>query len=226
MHVLATKRAHDHDMPSSAIECNRVQRRLRVGTTPTDDSVLLARVARGDGHALRQLYLRYRPRLWRYLWQQLDGDGFAVEDALQDIFLGIWRGSAAFRGESRTNTWIFRIAHHQAAQRLRSAARHPEQPLEPHGALEAAADGALDLRVQPSHEDEVLDRLTLATAWDHLSAKHREALELVFQQGFTLDEVAQILDVPLGTVKSRISYARRALAQALDSQQPIAEYQP
>ena len=61
----------------------------------------------------------------------------------------------------------------------------------------------------------MIDRLALAAALDQLSPRHREALELVFLQGFTLEEVAGILDVPLGTVKSRISYARRALQQEL-----------
>lgn len=58
-------------------------------------------------------------------------------------------------------------------------------------------------------------RLTLAAALAELSAQHREVLELVFAQGFALAEVAQILAVPVGTVKSRVSYARRALLKAL-----------
>ena len=66
-----------------------------------------------------------------------------------------------------------------------------------------------------SPEDTVLDRLTLDEALKRLSTKHRAVLHLVFEQGFTAEEVAQILEVPVGTVKSRVSYARRALQSAL-----------
>jgi RNA polymerase sigma-70 factor (ECF subfamily) len=179
-----------------------------------DDRSLIARIARRDAAALERLYALYRPRLWRYLWQQLDGDAGAVEDTLQEIFLAVWLAAGDFRGEAKVNTWIFRIAHHQLAHRQRSAARRPEGHLAAHTALghdEVGSDDTRDEPAQASHEAAVLDRLVLAAAFGRIAAKHREALELVYQQGFTLEEVARILDVPLGTVKSRISYARRAL---------------
>ena len=67
-----------------------------------------------------------------------------------------------------------------------------------------------------SPEDTVLDQTTIDEALSRLSMKHRAVLHLVFQQGFTAEEAAQILEVPVGTVKSRMSYARRALQRALD----------
>jgi len=179
-----------------------------------DDHSLIARIARRDATALERLYALYRPQLWRYLWQQLDGDAGAVEDTLQEVFLAVWLAAGDFRGEARVNTWIFRIAHHQLAHRQRSAARRPEGHLAAHapfGEDEGRSDDTRDEPAQASHEAAVLDRLVLAAAFGRIAAKHREALELVYQQGFTLEEVARILDVPLGTVKSRISYARRAL---------------
>ncbi|MGZ3636915.1 MAG: RNA polymerase sigma factor, partial [Ktedonobacterales bacterium] len=66
-----------------------------------------------------------------------------------------------------------------------------------------------------SPEDAVLGQLALDEALNHLSTKHRAVLQLIFQQGFTAEETAQILDIPIGTVKSRVSYARRALQSAL-----------
>lgn len=80
---------------------------------------------------------------------------------------------------------------------------------------EVAESGEPAIWGRESHENDVVRRLTLAAALDQLSAKHREIFELVFQQGFTLEEVARILDIPPGTVKSRVSYARRALQHAL-----------
>lgn len=180
-----------------------------------DDDALLAAIAGGDARALGELYTRYRPRLWRYLWQQLDGDETAVEDALQDLFLAVWRAAGGFRGASRVSTWIFRIAHHQVLHRRRDLARRAEgytQPLECRDEAGAMHVVAVE---EASHEEEVIERLALDAALGRLSAKHREALELVYQQGFTLDEVAVILEVPAGTVKSRISYARRLLRQEL-----------
>src|SRR5215470_3423874 len=90
---------------------------------PTEDRTLLAGVATGDEQALERLYAAYRPRLWRYVWHQLDGDAELVDDVLQDVFLAIWRTAHAYRGEASIATWIFRIAHHQAVSALRSRAR-------------------------------------------------------------------------------------------------------
>jgi RNA polymerase sigma-70 factor (ECF subfamily) len=182
-----------------------------------DDRPLIERIARRDPIALERLYALYRPRLWRYLWQQLQGDCGAVEDALQEVFLAVWLAAGDFRGESTVNTWIFRIAHYQVNRRQRSTARRPEGHLaelaQPDD--EGRSDDAWGELAQASHEGAVLDRLALSAAFGRLAAKHREALELIYQQGFTHEEVAQILDVPLGTVKSRISYARRALQREL-----------
>lgn len=182
-----------------------------------DDRPLIERIARRDTIALERLYALYRPRLWRYLWQQLEGDCGAVEDALQEVFLAVWLAAGDFRGESTVNTWIFRIAHYQVARRQRSTARRPEghlAELAPPDDAGQSDETRVEL-AQASHEGAVLDRLALSAAFGRLAAKHREALELVYQQGFTHEEVAQILDVPLGTVKSRISYARRALQREL-----------
>lgn len=190
----------------------------------TDERALMHQIARGEAHALRRLYEAYHPLLWRYLWQQLEGDEQGVEDALQEIFLSVWRFAQGFRGEAQVKTWVFRIAHHYVAHFRRAMRHRPEQYLASpaHDADEESdcGTGAEFVTLQTgyaSHEDVILERITLGAAISRLSAKHREALELVFQQGFTLEEAAQILDVPTGTVKSRISYARRALQRELAS---------
>src|SRR5262249_42635608 len=126
-----------------------------------DDRSLIARIARHDATALEHLYALYRPRLWRYLWQQLDGDPGAGEDTLQEVFLAVWLAAGDFRGEAKVNSWIFRIAHHQLAHRQRSAARRPEGHMAEHAPLDDEGRGD-DLRAelaQASHEAAVLDRL-------------------------------------------------------------------
>jgi RNA polymerase sigma-70 factor, ECF subfamily len=107
-------------------------------------------------------------------------------------------------------TWVFRIAHHQALRSL----RHQD-------ASEKREQAITDEHAQLSQEtvlleDAVIDRITLSNMLDQLSDKHREVVELVFVYGFTPDEVATILAVALGTVKSRINYARRALLHFLN----------
>ncbi len=194
------------------------------GTMLVDVQQLVARIAAGDDEALRELYGLYRPRLRRYLWHQLDGDLQAVEEALQDVFLAVWRTAGAYRGDARVATWIYQIAHYHVLHAHRS--RHLRDELFPVDAPYGSDDGnAPSERLSiASHEDAVLDRLALADAFRQLSVKHRAVLDLVFQHGFSLDETAQILDVPLGTVKSRISYARRSLQRALSA--PTTERAP
>lgn len=186
-----------------------------------DDPALVARVAAGDEEALRELAARYHAPLRRYLWRQLDGDPRAVEEAVQDVFVAVWRGAAGYRGEAKVATWLFQIARYLALRARRNASRHAAlMPLEPEDGESGQADW-----LGVSCEDEVIERLALIDALGRLSPKHRETLELVFVFGFSPDEVARILDVPGGTVKSRISYARRALLLAL-SAAPAKEAQP
>jgi RNA polymerase sigma-70 factor (ECF subfamily) len=177
--------------------------------------MVLAQIAGGDEEALHQLYLAYRPRLRRYLWHQLGGDAAGVDEALQDVFLAVWRTAAGYRGEARVSTWLYQIAHYVALGARRRLARIPaslrlDAAQDDHDDAPDWADVAYD-----ACDDTVLARLTLGDALGRLSPRHREALALVFQHGFSLHEVAQILDVPVGTVKSRISYARKALLREL-----------
>jgi len=180
-----------------------------------DEQALVARIAADDQEALRILYTRYRPRLWRYLWRRLDGDAGAVEDAMQETWLAVWRGAPGYQPRGQVAAWIFQIAHRHVAHLRRDTSRALEGRLRPR-ALDAEDDELLSaVNETGSHEERVLDRLALVEALRALSPAHREVLELVFYHGFSLVEAGQILDIPLGTVKSRVSYARRALAKAL-----------
>lgn len=181
-----------------------------------DDDTLLARIAGGDHEALRVLHERYYLRLRQYLWRQSRGDSGAIDDALQEIFLNIWRFAASFRGHSKVATWIFQIAHRQVLRSQRDRHRIVRET-QVHSLL--PEEWAPDLPENaPSLEEMVIDRMMLAEALRQLSSKHQEALELIFLFGFSADEVADILSIPLGTVKSRVSYARRALLQILANQ--------
>jgi RNA polymerase sigma-70 factor (ECF subfamily) len=174
------------------------------------DLDLLKRIATGEQEAMHDFYERFYSRLHHFLRSRLHGDRALTEDALQEVFLNIWRSAGSFRNQSTVATWVFRIAHHQA---IRSLRRQGASEKGDH----ATADEHSHLSWETvSLEDAVIDRITLENALHQLSDKHREILELVFHYGFAPDEVANILAVAPGTVKSRISYARRALLQLLN----------
>ncbi len=174
-----------------------------------EDQRLIARIATGDERALDALYALYRPRLRRYLWQQLDGDAGLVEEALQDVFLAVWESAARFRGEAKVATWVFQIAHNIALRaRKRDTRRPTSAPL-----LAAEWSSANDQ--SDRYAEDVIARLSMHDALEKLSEKHREVLDLFFRQGFSADEIAIILGIPSGTVRSRMSYARKALRDEL-----------
>lgn len=205
----------------------------RMGTHDDDvtDEALLRRIAQGDENALRMLYDAYRPRLRRYLLRQMAGDAAAADEAMQEAFLGVWQAAPGFRGEARVMTWLFQIAHYSAIhvrrrlerQSLPPAQRYPQQrtPANPYDS-DSDAPG-----YEPSHsspENAVLDRLALMDALRRRSPKHRVVLDLVLLQGFSLEEASSILAIPLGTVKSRLSNARRALIADLTEYERIAHH--
>ena len=180
-----------------------------------DERALIARIAQGDQAALDQLYTAYRVRLRLYIIRRLGNHREPAEEVLQDVFLAVWTHAGSYRGEASPAAWIFRIAHHHVAKAQRRFMRRAEGHSVPLVSLheDEAANAEVGSVVSP--EDAILDRLVLQDAFARLSPKHREALELTFYHTFTLEEIAHILEIPTGTVKSRLSYARRALLQEL-----------
>ncbi len=171
------------------------------------ERALLARIAHAEQAALVALYQRYQRSLFVYLLRLLRDEGLA-EEVLQDVIVAIWQGAAQFAGRSRVSTWVFGIAHHQAAQ----AARRRALPL-------VSSEEYLDLGDNEQDAERVTFALALhedlTAALEELSPIHREALELVLAHGFSYEEAAMITAVPVGTVKSRVNQARRQMQRAL-----------
>lgn len=180
-----------------------------------EDRRLVGRIAAGNEGALDALYARYRPRLRHYLWPRLDGDAGRVEEALQDTFLAVWESAARFRGEATVGVWVFQIAHNIGARSQRRGARRPDREPLPDGER-ASGPAARSASADPCAEG-VITRIVYRDALGKLSEKHRAALDLFFRQGFNAGEIATILGVPAGTVRSRLSYARKALRHELDA---------
>jgi len=173
-----------------------------------DDAALLRRVADGDRDALGALYRRHANVVLAQIRLAVGEPGLS-EEILQDTMLAVWRGAGSFRGVSQVRSWIIAIALRQARDRLR---RHRVAVVADESVLsgQAAAD--------PGPEAQVLGRAELAVvaqAIRSLSPGHREVLGLVFGADLTLADAAEVLGVPVGTVKSRLAAARAALARAM-----------
>src|SRR5690349_17973565 len=179
-----------------------------------DDDALIAAVARHDDTALRELFSRHAPWLAARLRGVLPAAD--VEDVLQETFLAVWRGAAGYRPEGMAGGWLWGIARRQAALFLRRSG--PAALLLP---AVLAADG----RHASDPEEAALSRAAIAEAVVALGPEgspEREAWRLMYVEDRPVAEVAELMGVPVGTVKSRAHRARRLLRTALRGE-PVAE---
>ncbi|HEY3236767.1 MAG TPA: sigma-70 family RNA polymerase sigma factor [Polyangiaceae bacterium] len=164
---------------------------------------LIARIAHGDPEALAELGASFQRSLFYYLLR-LIGDASMAEEVLQDTLLAAWNSAHRFERRSTVQTWLLGIARRQAHNTMR------RRSLPMADFAEIAVLPARD----PVPEAVVLagtQREELATAMSQLSSAHREVLVLIFGQGLSYAETAQVAGVPEGTIKSRLSNAKRAL---------------
>ena len=180
-------------------------------TESDGDDELLRSVAAGDAAALERLYRRHAGALFGYL-HRLAGDRMTAEEILQDTMLAVWRSAGAFEGRAKVTTWLFGIARRQAHNRLRGRSAPEPGPTElpdrpDHGA------GPEELAIA------AVGGTPVAAAIDLLPDHHREVIALVFVAGLPLADVAEVLAIPVGTVKSRLYHARAAVAAALTAQE-------
>lgn len=172
------------------------------------DETLIAGMAAGDQEALRELYARHADATLRAI-RRMTSDAALAEDILQETWLAAWRSAGSYRGEASVRGWLIGVARRQAHNRLR---RRQAPPIDDSIAL-AVPDPA------PSVEEAVLDRASeqeLAALIAQLPEHLREVLYLVLVDELPYREVGALLDIPVGTVKSRMSHARRRLATLLD----------
>jgi RNA polymerase sigma-70 factor (ECF subfamily) len=177
------------------------------------DRMLLQRMSAGDRVALGVLYRSYHGRLCRFL-SRLTRRSDVIEEVINDCFWIAWQKAGTFHGDSRVSTWLMGIAYRCGLKALR---QHGDEPVE---------DDTLPEQRTPAHdldEDREL-RDWLGKGLDRLSADQRIVIELVYGVGHTLDEVAVIMQCPVGTVKARLFHARvklRNVLPALAGETPI-----
>ncbi|MEV0973155.1 RNA polymerase sigma factor [Microtetraspora glauca] len=171
------------------------------------DPELLRGVAAGDERAFEHLYRRHAPALLAYAQGLLGGERGPAEEALQETFVAVWRGAGSFEGRSLVRTWLFGICRRQALKRV--SGRPAALPL--HDAMDVPASDPDPQVVALARADTA----AVGAALDTLSPLHREVLDLAFAAELSHAEIAEVLDVPVGTVKSRLFNARAVLARAL-----------
>ena len=179
-----------------------------------DNDELIAAVARGDDAALRELFSRHAPWLAARLRAVLPAAD--VEDVLQETFLGVWRGAGGYRFEG-AGGWLWGIARRQAALWLRRRG---------HDELVLAALVAADGRHPSDPTEAALSRAELADAVNALGPEgspHRETWRLMYVEERTVAEVADLMGVPAGTVKSRAHQARRLMRAVLRRHESVPD---
>jgi RNA polymerase sigma-70 factor (ECF subfamily) len=175
-------------------------------TSPPDDAALLARVVQGDHDAFTELMRRHEDRVFA-LCMRMMGSRAAALDASQETFLTLYRKAGQYRGSAAVGTWLYRIAVNTCYDQLRRQQRRPVVPLPEHldPSDPAAQDGFESVDLRPSVE----------AALASLTPEFRTVVLLSDVEGLSLPEVAAVLKVPVGTVKSRLFRARRQLAGML-----------
>ena len=159
------------------------------------DEALLALIARADEQALAELYRRLGSVAYGLAFRILRDDALA-QDAVQEGFLGVWRAAGRFSAErAKPSTWVLTLVHRRAVDLVRREERRRVEPLTP------------DHEPTAEHADEaehVARREAVRAALARLPTEQREAIELAYYGGYTQSELAERLNQPLGTIKSRM----------------------
>jgi RNA polymerase sigma-70 factor (ECF subfamily) len=184
-----------------------------------DDSAIVAAVRAGQRDAVLSAVLpQYRRKVYSLAWSIVK-DSAIADDVAQDVFVKVWRSLPSFDGRASFSTWIYAITRNAAISALRQ--RRQQVSLQDEIVL-AEAETALAARAPEAQEERgAAEEERLATALANLPEKQRQVVTLFYLQGRSYDEVAEMLAMPLGTVKTLLHRARGQLAQAMgDAQSP------
>ncbi len=193
-------------------------RNLEDSALPSDEELLRRYSQAGEAEAFEQLIRRYETELYRYLHRLL-GDPTAAEDVFQSTFLQLHAKCHQYDPGRRVRPWLYRIATNQAIDYQRRHRRHRTVSLEG-GATDGQAQ-TLEMLPAPGQlsPDKAAalqeQREAVLRALEELPPSLRQLVELIYFQGLKYREAAQVLDLPLGTVKSRLHAAMKRLDQAL-----------
>jgi RNA polymerase sigma-70 factor, ECF subfamily len=173
----------------------------------TSDDMLLESIAGGNRTAMHILYCRHHVRVYRFILR-IVRDATAAEDLVSQVFLDVWRTAGQFQGRSQVSTWLLSIARFKALTAMRQR-RFEDIDQED---VRQIPDGADTPETSLDRSD---TSAILRACVAKLSPAHREIITLVYYHEKSVEEVGQIIGIPQSTVKTRMFYARKQLADLL-----------
>lgn len=186
----------------------RQDEKTRHGEDIQAEVALLMRVAAEEMDAFEMLYRIYSPRLQRFI-RGMTKQVNLVEEIIDDTMMVVWRKAYTFNHTAKVSTWIFAIAYRQSLKSLRGVEEAVEFDQDEHGgSTTVGPDDELQQQELRRHLDDAMNLL---------SAEQRAVIELTYYFGYGCREIADIVDCPVDTVKTRMFYARRKLKAALAS---------
>lgn len=183
------------------------------------DVELIARAKEGSTAAFRQLFHRHRGDVTRIVYRML-GPSPDVEDVVQDVFLNVYRSLPSFRGEAKFSTWLYRLTTNVTRMHLRRGRSRPRfADVEvPEAPREGMPSETPEVAIERAERVRALYRLLSG-----LSEKKRDVLVLHDLEGVAAKEIAEVLEIPVLTVRTRLFYARKELYAALAEEPSLRE---
>ncbi len=186
---------------------------------PTDPDLSLVQASlQGDRHSFKQLYQRHHNKVRSTLFQLCGSDG--LDDLVQDVFLRAWKGLSKFRQSAQFSTWLYRIAFNVASDRRKALAKMRSRSINVEDEQLAnladdaiAREGYSQAGLNQMHYQDLMQR-----GLAKLSDDHRAVLVLHDLEEIPQKDIAEILAIPVGTVKSRLFHARSAIKKFLEAQ--------
>ena len=163
---------------------------------------LVERIAKQDRDAFDELYRLLSTKIYGYLRLRLSNES-GIEDILQDTFLSVWRQASSFQRASKATTWVFGIARHKLQDWLRIMGRPANEQLDS------------ETWIQEDFAPRVVAKLSFEQALRTLTPEGRELVYLVFVERWPYQDIARLLCIPEGTVKSRVHHLKRQLSVLL-----------
>lgn len=194
-----------------------VKRAVRVPLAETPDEALIEWLVQGETSAFTELLSRYRDKVYQFARWSADSDESEAEDITQEVFLQVFRSARSYRGESKFRTWLYSLTRnvcrqHAAKRKVRKLTSMDSYP------EEEWLQEVPDTSPGPLAQMEVKERQRLLRqAVERLGPIHRSVLLLRDWETLSYEEIAAVLDIPVGTVRSRLFHARAALARELES---------
>jgi len=181
---------------------------------------LIRRARQGDPEAFQRLVEEHLPRLWKVAWRILRHRE-DTEDVMQEVFLAAYRALPGFRGDSSLSTWLHRIAVTRALNHRGAAAERIRRASEPWEGMSgeeirSAGEASVPSPLKTLETRELLRKV--ARCLDKMPAAFRAALALRDVESFSYEEMAETLDIAVGTVRSRLARARMALRQCVQEE--------